>query len=112
MALTPQQEQQVKDLLAFYSPILDLSAKSVEIDAALGYGDVRVVDLPLASPLTANDVLYLAQVGIDVKATIQQVGQFAFDTFIAPALAVALAQQQQNINSALQIDQRYFIGQS
>lgn len=112
MALTAEEEQKLKDILAFYSPILDLGAKSTEIDAALGYGDVRVVDLPTASPLTANDVMYLAQIGVDVKATVQQFGQFAFDTFIAPALAAALAQQQQNINSALQIDQRYFIGQA
>lgn len=112
MALTPQQEQQVIQILNRYSAVLDMADASTEILAALGYGDTRVIDLPNASPLNANDVFYVAQTDTDVKATMQQFAQFAFDTFIAPALAAALAQQQANIDAALQTNQRYFIGQA
>lgn len=112
MALTPQQEQQVIEILNRYSAVLDIADASTDILAALGYGDTRVIDLPGANPLASNDVFYVAQTNTDVKATIQQFAQFAFDNFIAPALAAALAQQQANIDAALQTNQRYFIGQA
>lgn len=83
MALTPVEEGQVRDILTYYSGLLDLGADSAAIEAALGYGDVRVIDLPDASELNAADVMYIAQTGSDVKATAQQFGQFVFDNFVA-----------------------------
>lgn len=101
MALTPQQEQQLTQLLTLYTPLLELAGQATEIEVALGYGDVRVIDLPLASPLFTDDVMYLAQQGADVKASVQQFAQFTFDSFIDDALANALASYQAQVNAAI-----------
>lgn len=112
MALTAQQEQQLIEILGYKSQLLDLGSDATEIEAALGYGDVRVIDLPTANPLATSDVMYIAQSGVDVKATVQQFSKFVYDTYVAPALASALAAQQTEINNALDPANSYFIGQS
>jgi len=76
MALTPTEEGQIRDILVNFDGVLDISQASSAILAALGYGDVMVTALPDASTLTADDVLYVAQSGADVKAKIQQIAEY------------------------------------
>ena len=101
MALTPTQEAQIIDILGFYSETLDLGAAATSILAALGYGDVRVIDLPTASPLNGTETFYVAQASADVKATIQQFAQYTFDTLIDPVLDAALAALQAQVDAML-----------
>lgn len=103
MALTPQQEQQIANLLSNYSGIQDLADSSTQILAALGYDDVRVIDLPSALALQANDMFYLAQNSQDVKATIQQLSNFV--------VAEILPSLQSQIQSGLADNKFYFFGQ-
>ena len=112
MALTIQQEDQLKEFLGKFTETMDLASSSPDILAALGYGDTRVIDLPSANPLTSGDSFYVVQANTDVQATMQQFAQFAYDTFVAPALAAALAGPQTEINNALDPTQTYCIGQA
>lgn len=81
MALTPTEEGQIRDILVNYNGIQDLAQASSDILAALGYGDVMITSLPLATALEANDVLYLAKQGADVQATVQQLADFVATIF-------------------------------
>lgn len=101
MSLTPTQEAQIIDILGFYSETLDLGAAATQILAALGYGDVRVIDLPTAAPLNGTETFYVAQTAADVKATIQQFAQYTFDTFIDPVLDAALQDLQDQLDAFL-----------
>ena len=101
MALTSVEEGQIRDILVRYSETLDIAAASTDILAALGYGDVRVVDLPNATALNGTETFYVAQLSDDVKATIQQFSQFAYDNFIDPALDAALIALQAQVDAAL-----------
>lgn len=103
MALTAQQEQQVIEILAVYSQTLDLAAASTDILMALGYDDVRVVDLPNAVALQAADVFYLAQNSNDVKGSIQQLSNFV----VAQVLPILQGQ----IAAGLADNKFYFFGQ-
>lgn len=76
MALTPVQEGQIVDLLAYFSGLLDIGAQSSDVMAALGYGDVVVTDLPTAATYGPSDVLYLAQNGLDVKTSILDIATY------------------------------------
>ena len=98
MALTAQEEQRIREILALSAPLLDLGDKSAQIDQALGYSDVRVVDLPTAAPLGDTDVMYIAQQSTDVKATVNQFGQYVFDEFVEDILTPFLASKA-NVNS-------------
>lgn len=82
MALTIEEEQRLRELLAISPSLLDIGDKSTEIEAALGYEEVRVVDLPTAQPLANSDVMYVAQQSTDVKATVQQFGAFVLDAYL------------------------------
>ena len=88
MALTPEQEGQIADLLTNYNGLLDISNSSADILAALGYGDVMVTDLPAATALAANDFFYLAKSGQDVKASIQQLADFVVTIFNGAVISV------------------------
>lgn len=88
MALTATEEGQIRDILANYNGVLDLSNSSTQILAALGYGDVMVTDLPAATALAAADVFYLAKSGQDVKASIQQLADFVVTIFNGAVLSV------------------------
>lgn len=101
MALTTTEENQIRDILVYYSETLDLAGASTAILAALGYGDVRVIDLPTASPLNGTETFYVAQLSADVKATIQQFAQYTYDTFIDPVLDAALADLQAQVDAML-----------
>lgn len=103
MALTPTEEGQIRDILAEYSEVLDLAAASTAILAALGYSDVRVIDLPSALTLQAADMFYLAQSGADTKATIQQLSDFV--------VAEILPFLQAQIAAGLADNKFYFFGQ-
>jgi len=86
MALTTVEETQVRDLLIDYEGLKDVGADSADIIATLVAGDVLVIDLPTASPLNAADVLYVAQAGDDVKATIQQIADFSLTLIPVPPI--------------------------
>lgn len=88
MALTPVEEGQIRDILANYNGILDISQASSEILAALGYGDVMITSLPQATALAASDVFYLAKTGSDVQATIQQLADFVVTIFNGAVISV------------------------
>lgn len=103
MALTPTEEGQIRDILATYSETLDLAAASTDILAALGYGDIRVIDLDPATALQAADVFYIAQSNSDKKGSIQQLSDFVVSE-ILPAL-------QGQIAAGLADNKTYFIGQ-
>ena len=122
MALTPVQEGQIIDILQYYSETLDLGQAATDILAALGFGDVRVIDLPTASPLNATDVFYVAQLGADVKATIDQFAQFVNTNYLVPAFAAlaatlqaqidaAIAAMQATVNQSINEPKNYFYGQ-
>lgn len=84
MALTTLEETQLRQLLLNFEGLDDVGADAAALLASLLAGDTTVLDLPAANPLNAADVLYIAQSGADVKATIQQ-----FANFIMPLLPLA-----------------------
>lgn len=81
MALTTLEETQLRQLLLNFEGLDDVGTDAAALLASLLAGDTTVLDLPAADPLNAADVLYIAQSGVDVKATIQQ-----FANFIMPML--------------------------
>lgn len=81
MALTTLEETQLRELLVYFEELGDVGAQGAALIASLLAGDTVILDLPDANPLNAADVLYVAQAGADVKATIQQ-----FADFIMPLL--------------------------
>ena len=76
MALTTLEETQLRELLLNFEGLNDVGTDAAALLASLLAGDVVVTDLPVANPLDAADVLYVAQSGADVKATIQQFADF------------------------------------
>ncbi len=81
MALTTLEETQLRQLLLNYEGLDDVGSDAAALLASLLAGDTTILDIPSADPLNAADVLYVAQSGADVKATIQQ-----FANFIMPML--------------------------
>lgn len=86
MALTALEESQLRQLLLNFEGLDDVGADSAALLASLLAGDVIVTDLPAANPLAAPDVLYVAQSGADVKATIQQLGDFILSIIPVPPI--------------------------
>ena len=85
MALTAVQENQLVELLNYFSGLSDIGANSTGVLAALGYGDVVVTDLPTAGAYNLSDVFYLAQGGLDTKTSIQD-----FATYVAASVSGGL----------------------
>ena len=84
MALTTLEETQLRELLVYFEELGDVGAQGANLIASLLAGDTVILDLPNADPLNAADVLYVAQSGADVKATIQQ-----FANFMMPLLSMS-----------------------
>ncbi len=84
MSLTNVEENQVKHLLVNYEGLYDLSTRASDIIASLAPEDVNVINLPTAAPLSASDVLYVAQANTDVKATMEQISNFILPLFPLP----------------------------
>jgi len=86
MALTTLEETQLRELLLNFEGLDDVGTDSAALLASLLAGDTTVLDLPVADPLDAADVLYVAQSGADVKATIQQLGNFILSIIPVPPI--------------------------
>ena len=86
MALTTLEETQLRELLVHFEGLGDVGAEAAALIASLLAGDVMVTNLPVADPLDAADVLYVAQSGADVKATIQQIGDFILSIIPVPPI--------------------------
>lgn len=86
MALTTLEETQLRELLLNFEGLNDVGADAAALLASLLAGDVVVTDLPAANPLAPADVLYVAQSGADVKATIQQLGDFILSIIPVPPI--------------------------
>lgn len=96
MSFTAVEETQLKDLLVDYEGLKDVGADAAALLAELGAGDVTVLALPAAAALQAPDVLYVAQSGADVKATIQQLADYV----------------QSLLTNPTSVGQIYFMGQN
>ena len=86
MALTTLEETQLRELLLNFEGLSDVGTDAAALLASLLAGDVMVTDLPAAAPLVNADVLYVAQSGADVKATIQQLGEFILSVIPVPPI--------------------------
>ena len=84
MALTPNEEAQIRDLLGYHEELLDIGVNTDAIITELGAGSTTVPALPLAAPLSASDVFYVAQLGADTKAQFSQVAAYIQGLVIIP----------------------------
>lgn len=90
MAFTPVEEGQLKDLLVNYSELNDIAESSEDILSALGYGEVRVIDLDAAVSLNPIDVFYCAQAGADVKVSWQVMADY-LSSLLTPTIEAAVS---------------------
>lgn len=90
MALTAVQEAQVKELLLKFPSLENLVESEPDIIDALGYGDVRVVDLDPSIGLNPEDVFYCAQALADVKVTWQQMVDY-LSSLLTPIIEAAVS---------------------
>ncbi len=90
MALTSVQENQIKELLLKFPSLENLVESEPDIIDALGYGDVRVVDLNAGVALSPDDVFYCAQALADVKITWQQMVDY-LSSLLTPIIEAAVS---------------------